>query len=355
MHQIDSIKIHAWERLLERELEEFINDFELLRANLRSVIVLSGTQDIAQSFKVDQFLSLERVQFSIELEDFFLRSIDLYLVIVEVCRARDLATPFLLGCTTKEIVHQVLVTLFFGLWIWVNLTCSIWEGVLSKELGDLVDIRPAKIFSRTEHICDFKVVCSVVDWQLTENSVSKIDIDDFVVLSSWENLVTWVLDCGSHTCCSALTSLLGSLSRVLDLANLVPFVFSVTPHIGERCSIFFKDLDKAVRLATNLAFNRRFEVRQVAHIKLLATLSRRFTFFLVLRKVGTLFLSSGIAGERPNFLVFAAHDDVAPLVVCDRPDRLWQLNRLLALAISPEFDCAVVASCDDLACLQAIN
>lgn len=110
----------------------------------------------------------------------------------------------------------------------------------------MVNIRSAQIFSSTEHVCDFEVVRSVVDWQLAENSVSKIDINDFVVLSSWEKLVTWVLDGGTHTCGGTLSGLLGSLSRVLDLTNLVPLVLSVTPHVRERNTIFFKDLDKTV-------------------------------------------------------------------------------------------------------------
>ena len=99
----------------------------------------------------------------------------------------------------------------------------------------------------------------------------------------------------------------------------------------------------------------RFEVGQLVHVDLLTTLSGRLALFLILLEVGPFFILPGqIPRKCPNLLIFAAHDDIAVLVVRHGPNRLWQLNRLFACAVSPELDSAIVTACDDLASFEAI-
>jgi len=66
-------------------------------------------------------------------------------------------------------------------------------------------------------------------------------------------------------------------------------------------------------------------------------------------------LAGSVTSEFSNLFVISAYDDVAILVVSDRPNSFRQLDGLFALAIGPELDCAVVAACHDLASVQAVN
>ena len=67
MQQVDAVQIHHWEEFVHRESEQFVNDFELLWWNFRSVVVLRCTQNVAQGLKVNQILALEDVKLCIQL------------------------------------------------------------------------------------------------------------------------------------------------------------------------------------------------------------------------------------------------------------------------------------------------
>ena len=46
-----------------------------------------------------------------------------------------------------------------------------------------------------EPISYLQIVCSIIAWQLSVDAITKIHIDDLVVLSCWEQIVTRVVLC----------------------------------------------------------------------------------------------------------------------------------------------------------------
>ena len=212
------------------------------------------------------------------------------------------------------------------------------------------------MLSCAEFVCHFEIVRSVVAWKLAVDTVAQIHIDNFVILASCKECITWVLDRLPNSSGSTLSSSLGSLSWVLDFSDLVPLVFSVTPHEGECRAVFSENLDEAIRLATNFTFDLSFKVWQFADVDLLSSLGCSFAFFLILGEIGAfLVLSFGVASKLSNLFVFCANENITILVMSYSPDCLWQLYCLLAGTISPEFDGAVVSSGDDLARREAID
>lgn len=117
---------------------------------------------------------------------------------------------------------------------------------MAKELNDLLSVTSAKALSCAELVRDFRIVCSIIHWQLSEDTVAKVDIDDFVVLTGREESIAWIVGCGSDPTGITLTGLLGSLTRILNLTNLVPLVLCITPHVGKSNAILFENLDKAI-------------------------------------------------------------------------------------------------------------
>ena len=67
MKQIDPIEIHARESLVDGEVEQLVDDFELLRADFCAMVVLGGGEHFAHRFEVDQVLIDEHVELSVEL------------------------------------------------------------------------------------------------------------------------------------------------------------------------------------------------------------------------------------------------------------------------------------------------
>ena len=67
MCQVDPVQIHTWERLVNRKGEQLVNHLDLLRADLRAMVVLGGRKDLTHGLKVDQFLAFQYVQFRVEL------------------------------------------------------------------------------------------------------------------------------------------------------------------------------------------------------------------------------------------------------------------------------------------------
>ena len=161
---------------------------------------------------------------------------------------------------------------------------------------------------------------------------------------------------GTNSSCTTLACLLSSLSWVLDFANLVPLILSVTPHEGKCDAILSENLHKAIRLATNLALNLCLEVRQLANVNLLASLGCRLALFLVLTEIRCVFLlASLIPRESPNLFIFRSHNNVAILIVGHGPNCLWKLDSLLTCAICPESDRAVVTTRNDLTGFETID
>ena len=125
--------------------------------------------------------------------------------------------------------------------------------------------------------------------------------------------------------------------RLLYFSNFVPLVLCVAPHVSKWSLTLLENLDEAVRLAPYFALNLFVEVRNLAHVDLLAaTLSSSFAFFFVFNEFSRVpILPKSIPRERPNILILRPHYDVAILIVRHGPHRLWQLNGLLAGAIRP--------------------
>jgi len=153
-----------------------------------------------------------------------------------------------------------------------------------------------------------------------------------------------------------LACLLGGLAWVLYFANLVPLAFCVAPHESEGRIVFFENLDEAVRLASDLTLNRLLEVRKFFHINLLTTLGRSLALILILMEVRPFSVLAGqVARESSDLLVLSAHDNIAVLVMSHGPHSLGKLDSLLAGTVSPEFDCTVITSRDDLAGIEAVD
>lgn len=53
MEQVDSVNVRTREGLVKRELEEFVDHFDLLGGHLAAVVVLHGLQTVDHRFKVD--------------------------------------------------------------------------------------------------------------------------------------------------------------------------------------------------------------------------------------------------------------------------------------------------------------
>lgn len=205
-------------------------------------------------------------------------------------------------------------------------------------------------------VCHFKIVRSVVAGKLAVDTVTQIHIDNFVILTSCKECITFVLDRLPNSSGSTLSSSLGSLSWVLDFSNLVPLVLSITPHEGECHAIFSENLDEAIRLASDFTFDCSFKVWQFAYVDLLSSLGCCFAFFLILSEIGAfLVLSFGVTSELSNLFVFCANENIAVLVMSHSPDCLRQLDCLLACSISPEFDGAVVSSSHNFTRREAID
>ena len=113
------------------------------------------------------------------------------------------------------------------------------------------------MLTRTEPISDFEIVRSIVTWELSVDAITKIHINDLVVLSCREQIVTRVVLCRlAHRVTGLALS-----SRLLNFTDLIPLVFCVAPHVGKSDLIFFKHLDEAVRFPTDPTFNVALEVR----------------------------------------------------------------------------------------------
>ena len=122
---------------------------------------------------------------------------------------------------------------------------------------------------------------------------------------------------GTSCRCTNLASLLSSLSWVLDFTDLIPLIFSVTPHESKCDIVFFENLHEAVRLASNLSLNLCLEVRKRAHVKLLSSLSGRLALLLVFGEVSAVFvLACQIPRESPDLLIFSSNNYIAVLIVC---------------------------------------
>jgi len=81
----------------------------------------------------------------------------------------------------EKLIHHLVVRLRLG-----NLPRRVRQRVLSEELDNLLSVTPAEALSCTELVRDFRIVCSIVHWQLSEDTVAKVDIYDFVVLTGRE-------------------------------------------------------------------------------------------------------------------------------------------------------------------------
>mmetsp|Transcript_36930 Transcript_36930/g.48553 ORF Transcript_36930/g.48553 Transcript_36930/m.48553 type:complete len:339 (-) Transcript_36930:765-1781(-) len=304
--------------------------------------------------KHDELLGVHGVELGVEFKDFLLAAVELDSIVEDARAARDLAALRLRRF--EELAHQVLIALSCRILRWVDLPGSIRQGVLSQELDDLFYIGATEVLSRTELVGDVEIVRTVVAGQLAEDTVSQVHIDHLVVLTGGEKRITRVVGRRADTSSVALARLLGSLARVLHLANLVPLVLCVTPHEGKGDAILAEDLDEAVRLAAHLALNIVRKVGELSNVDLFATLSRSLALFLIFVEVRALLILTGqVASELANLFVLCSNNDVAPGVVSHRPDGLRQLDGLLALAVSPELDRAVIATRDDLASVEAVN
>ena len=187
------------------------------------------------------------------------------------------------------------------------------------------------MLTSTESISNIEVICSIVARKLSVNAISKVNINNLIILSSWEHIVTSVV----LRCLTDSISSPARTSRLLDFSDFVPLVLCVAPHIRKWSLTFLENLDEAIRLAPYLALNLSIEVRNLAHIDLLAaTLSSSLALFFVFYEFSRVpILSKCIPRERPNILILRPHYDVAILIVRHGPHRLWQLDSLLAGAI----------------------
>lgn len=116
------------------------------------------------------------------------------------------------------------------------------------------------MLTSTELVSHVGEVGAVVDGKFAEHTVTKVNIDDLVVLASCKYGITSILRGLSDTCSISLSRLLGSLARVLNLTDLVPFVLSVAPHVRKSHIIFLENLDKAIGFALDASFDLFFEV-----------------------------------------------------------------------------------------------
>ena len=161
---------------------------------------------------------------------------------------------------------------------------------------------------------------------------------------------------GTNAGSTSLTCLLSGLARVLHFTNLVPLALSIPPHVRKGDIVFFENLNESVRLSTDLALHLRLEIWELAHVDLFATLGSCLALFFILSEVCTIFVLTGqIPRKCSNLLVLCSDNNIAILIVGDRPDCLGKLNGLLAFAISPEFDCAIVTTGDNLSRFKTIN
>ena len=189
------------------------------------------------------------------------------------------------------------------------------------------------MLTSTESISNIEVVCSIVAWELSVNAISEVNIDDLIILSSWEHIVTSIV----LRCLADRISSPASTSRLLDFSDFVPLVLCVAPHVSKWSLTLLENLDEAVRLAPYFALNLFVEVWNLGNIDLLAaTLGSSLAFFFIFDEFSRVpILSKCIPRERPNVLILRPHYNVAILIVRHRPHRLWQLNGLLAGAIRP--------------------
>jgi len=165
-----------------------------------------------------------------------------------------------------------------------------------------------------------------------------------------------VVSCLADSTGITLAGLLGGLAWVLYLSNLVPLAFCIAPHVSVGHIVFAEYLDKAVRLALNLALNRLLEVRKFCKVYLLTTLRGSLALIFILNKSGSIsVLTSQVTGENPYLFVLSTHNNVTVLVMSYGPNSLGQLDCLLAGPVGPEFHGTIVASCDNLTSFEAVD
>jgi hypothetical protein len=164
-------------------------------------------------------------------------------------------------CCAEEIIHKVAI---FGLGFSLavsNLSRCIRKCVLSQELHDLFNIGASKVLTGAELVRHFQIISSIVARQFTEDAITQIHIDDLVILTCREKLISRILNSCTDTSSPALSCLLSSLSRVLDFSNFIPFPLSITPHVSECDAILSENLHKSIGFAAHFSLNFVFEIR----------------------------------------------------------------------------------------------
>ena len=223
-------------------------------------------------------------------------------------------------------------------------------------MNNLFDKRATKALSGAKLVRSFKVVRTVVAGKLSEDTVTKVHIDYLIVLASFKQSITLVVSRLADSTGIPLAGLLSGLAWVLYFSNLVPLTFCVAPHVGVGHIVFAEYLDKAVRLALNLALDRLLEVRKFCKVYLLTTLRGSLALIFILNKSRSIsVLTSRVTGENPYLFVLSTHDNVTVLVMSYGPNSLGQLDSLLAGTVGPEFHSTIVASCYDLTSFEAVD
>ena len=128
-------------------------------------------------------------------------------------------------------------------------------------MDDLFNIGSTKVFSGTKLVCDIQIISSIVARQFTVDAIAQVNIDHLVVFTRREKSIARILNSCSDSCSASLASLLGSLSRVLDFSNLVPFALCIAPHKSKRDTIFFENLDETIRFAAHFSIDVILEIR----------------------------------------------------------------------------------------------
>ena len=107
MEEVDAEEVHRGEGLFDGPGEKLVNDADHLRGDFAAMVVLSSRQNLNHAFEHDEFLPLECVKLSIELEDLLFAAIKFDLLEKDSRAARNLAA--LRFGVLKELAHEVLI------------------------------------------------------------------------------------------------------------------------------------------------------------------------------------------------------------------------------------------------------
>lgn len=235
--------------------------------------------------------------------------------------------------------------------IFFKVACFVRKRVFIQKVNNLIHLCFRYALTSTKLLGFNQMHTSIIKRQLSHDTITEFNIKDVIIFTSCEELITWIIFCLLD--CTHVWAHVSIL--INNFADFLPFLLRYLPHVCFCHSLIFKDFDFTLRITIEFSFHLRFKIRKVLQIRtalwLRSTFAIRIIFFILAASV----LSRGVSCESFERLVFTADNDVAHLVVCERPDCPRHLDSLFTFPSIPYFNCAIISCWNDLSSFQSIN